>query len=306
MPNSTAKRQVTVSVLSTPEPSWFKSSSLTAGSWASWLMMAHQYGRVVDHPAGIEIDANHGDFYILLNGTMVVSTVPPDPNLKPLFIDTLRRGDIIVPSRHTDLKFTYVVRGSASLLKVSKDKFNAFMNDMKNSEVVLMAAELNLLTKHATAASTVQMKDQDKIWRVVVNLASHPDVAHRPGGVEVKATRKKSAASRAWNAAQLLVPSTCSKKRDWLSSAATNVSSLHMARRASMPTEANIAVSKIAAYAESPDDYIRAGGKAYNAKATRYGNRAHETIGKAPSKLAFLIGAGLLIAALIYFEVLPQ
>ncbi|MCG0377648.1 hypothetical protein [Pseudomonas aeruginosa] len=114
MPNSTAKRQVTVSVLSTPEPSWFKSSSLTAGSWASWLMMAHQYGRVVDHPAGIEIDANHGDFYILLNGTMVVSTVPPDPNLKPLFIDTLRRGDIIVPSRHTDLKFTYVVRGSAS------------------------------------------------------------------------------------------------------------------------------------------------------------------------------------------------
>lgn len=181
MPNSTAKRQVTVSVLSTPEPSWFKSSSLTAGSWASWLMMAHQYGRVVDHPAGIEIDANHGDFYILLNGTMVVSTVPPDPNLKPLFIDTLRRGDIIVPSRHTDLKFTYVVRGSASLLKVSKDKFNAFMNDMKNSEVVLMAAELNLLTKHATAASTVQMKDQDKIWRVVVNLASHPDVAHRPG-----------------------------------------------------------------------------------------------------------------------------
>lgn len=181
MPNSTAKRQVTVSVLSTPEPSWFKSSSLTAGSWASWLMMAHQYGRVVDHSAGIEIDANHGDFYILLNGTMVVSTVPPDPNLKPLFIDTLRRGDIIVPSRHTDLKFTYVVRGSASLLKVSKDKFNAFMNDMKNSEVVLMAAELNLLTKHATAASTVQMKDQDKIWRVVVNLASHPDVAHRPG-----------------------------------------------------------------------------------------------------------------------------
>ena len=73
-----------------------------------------------------------------------------------------------------------------------------------------------------------------------------------------------------------------------------------------MPTEAIIAVSKIAAYAESPDDYIRAGGKAYNAKATRYGNRAHETIGKAPSKLAFLIGAGLLIAALIYFEVLPQ
>jgi len=191
MPNSTAKRQVTVSVLSTPEPSWFKSSSLTAGSWASWLMMAHQYGRVVDHPAGIEIDANHGDFYILLNGTMVVSTVPPDPNLKPLFIDTLRRGDIIVPSRQPDLKFTYVVRGSASLLKVSKDKFNAFMNDMKNSEVVLMAAELNLLTKHATAASTVQMKDQDKIWRVVVNLASHPDVAHRPGGVEVKATREE-------------------------------------------------------------------------------------------------------------------
>lgn len=191
MHNSTAQRPVTVSVLSTPEPSWFKSSSLTAGSWASWLMMAHQYGRVVDHSAGFEVDAEAGDFYILLAGTMVVSSLPLDPALKPLFIDTLRRGDLIVPSRHSELKFSYVVRGSTSLLKVPKDKFRALMNDMKNSEVVMMAAEINLLTKHATAASTVQMKDQDKIWRVVVNLASHPEVDHRQGGVEVMASKEE-------------------------------------------------------------------------------------------------------------------
>lgn len=128
-----------------------------------------------------------------------------------------------------------------------------------------MAAELNLLTKHATAASTVQMKDQDKIWRVVVNLASHPRCrVHRPGGVEVKATREeirrlagveRRSASRAFHLFQ---------ERDWLSSAATNVSSFaHGKEGPLMPTEANIAVSKIAfAYAESPDDYIRAGGKA--------------------------------------------
>lgn len=191
MPISSARRPVTVSVLATPEPSWFKSSSLTAGSWASWLMMAHQYGRVVQHDSAVEVDANTGDFYILLSGTIVVSTEPQDPNIKPLFVDTLRRGDIIIPARHSNLIFSYVVRGSAELLKVPKDKFNAFINDMKNSEVVLMAAELNLLAKHAAAASTVQLKDQDKIWRVVMNLASHPEVAHRAGGVEVLATKEE-------------------------------------------------------------------------------------------------------------------
>ncbi|HGN1512348.1 MULTISPECIES: hypothetical protein [Pseudomonas] len=72
-----------------------------------------------------------------------------------------------------------------------------------------------------------------------------------------------------------------------------------------MASESSISVTKIAAYAESPDDFIRAGGKAYNLKATQYGNRAHARIGRAPSMLVFAIAAVLIIAALLYFRVFP-
>lgn len=71
-----------------------------------------------------------------------------------------------------------------------------------------------------------------------------------------------------------------------------------------MGNQSNIGVSKIAAYAEAPDDFIRAGGKAYNAKATAYGTKAHQSIGRGPNKIAFVIGSALLIAALFYLGVL--
>ncbi|HHH9441274.1 TPA: hypothetical protein ACP32N_003211 [Pseudomonas aeruginosa] len=72
-----------------------------------------------------------------------------------------------------------------------------------------------------------------------------------------------------------------------------------------MPSEANISVTKLAAYAESPDDFIRAGGNAYNLKATKLGNREHARIGRAPSKLAFAIAAALFLATMYYFRVIP-
>jgi hypothetical protein len=67
----------------------------------------------------------------------------------------------------------------------------------------------------------------------------------------------------------------------------------------------SLAVSKLAAYAEDPVAFVKAGGGAYNAKAARLGTAAHARVGAGPNKALFIIGMIALIAALIYFKILP-
>lgn len=66
----------------------------------------------------------------------------------------------------------------------------------------------------------------------------------------------------------------------------------------------NLAVSKLAAYAEDPAAFIKVDGKAYNPKLAREGTRAHQRIGASPSKGAFIMGVLLVIVALVYFKVI--
>lgn len=72
-----------------------------------------------------------------------------------------------------------------------------------------------------------------------------------------------------------------------------------------MKTGRNLAVSKLAAYAEDPVAFVKAGGGAYNAKAARLGTAAHARIGAGPNKALFIIGMVILIAALIYLKIIP-
>lgn len=71
-----------------------------------------------------------------------------------------------------------------------------------------------------------------------------------------------------------------------------------------MRTSSNVAVSKIAAYAEDPDKFVSAGGGAYNPHLTRMGTAAHGRIGAGPSKAKFVIALVVIIAALLYFKVI--
>ncbi len=72
-----------------------------------------------------------------------------------------------------------------------------------------------------------------------------------------------------------------------------------------MSTGKNLAVSKLAAYAEDPVAFVKVGGGAYNAKAARMGTAAHARIGAGPNKALFIIGLVILIAALLYFKIIP-
>jgi hypothetical protein len=66
----------------------------------------------------------------------------------------------------------------------------------------------------------------------------------------------------------------------------------------------NLAVSKLAAYAEDPVAFVKAGGGAYNVKAARMGTAAHARIGAGPNKALFIIGLVIVIAALLYFKII--
>ncbi|MGP0171107.1 hypothetical protein ACSVIJ_04415 [Pseudomonas sp. NCHU5208] len=66
----------------------------------------------------------------------------------------------------------------------------------------------------------------------------------------------------------------------------------------------NLAVTKLASYAEDPAAFIKAGGKPYNAKAAREGTKAHQRIGASPSKLRFILLVAAILGALLYLGVI--
>jgi len=71
-----------------------------------------------------------------------------------------------------------------------------------------------------------------------------------------------------------------------------------------MRRSSNVAVSKIAAYAEDPKKFVRSDGGAYNPELARMGTTAHRRIGRGPSKAAFVVTVLLVVAALLYFGII--
>lgn len=70
-----------------------------------------------------------------------------------------------------------------------------------------------------------------------------------------------------------------------------------------MKRGSNVAVSKIAAYAEDPSKFVGAAGGAYNKRLASLGTAAHARIGAGPSKAAFVVAVVAVVAALLYFKV---
>ena len=61
-----------------------------------------------------------------------------------------------------------------------------------------------------------------------------------------------------------------------------------------------ISVTNLAFYAENPDAFCKAGGKPYNAKAAKIGERDHGRVGKLPSKVLYAVMAVAAIAIYLY------
>ncbi|MCK1788716.1 hypothetical protein [Pseudomonas violetae] len=71
-----------------------------------------------------------------------------------------------------------------------------------------------------------------------------------------------------------------------------------------MSRGSNVAVSKIAAYAEDPTKFVGAAGGAYNPRLARMGTAAHNRIGAGPNTAMFVVAVIAIIAALLYFNVI--
>lgn len=197
----TSLKNHSLTILDTPPPSWFATAP-HAGSWSSWLVQGSHYGKIIDMGVKQTLVADTGDFFILLSGCIIVFGVSQESTSKPVFVDALRRGDVICPLRHDQVKFVYETRTPAQLLRVSKEKYQAFMNDLRYSETVLLAAELHLMAKHSSAAQHLMAKhssaaqfhfakDLERIKRVINLLVQHPDSTQTPRGIEVQASKEE-------------------------------------------------------------------------------------------------------------------
>ncbi|MBM5458995.1 hypothetical protein H8F21_15615 [Pseudomonas sp. P66] len=71
-----------------------------------------------------------------------------------------------------------------------------------------------------------------------------------------------------------------------------------------MKRESNVAVSKIAAYAEDPGKFVSSAGGAYNPKLARMGTAAHSRIGSGPNKAAFVVAVLVIVSTLLYFKII--
>ncbi|SBW84194.1 catabolite gene activator protein [Pseudomonas veronii 1YdBTEX2] len=185
---SHAMKHSNIAVLETPEPDWFKTSP-QKGTWASWLIHGNHYGTLIDLPPKTQLDTDRGNFFIVLQGCVVAYGLSPDGQSKGVFVDALRKGDMIWPLQPKQVRFGYETRSHTFLLSVSKSKYEEFMKANSYSETVLMAAELNLMTKHSQAAQFLFAKDLDRIKRVITMLVEHPDSRPTARGIEVQASK---------------------------------------------------------------------------------------------------------------------
>lgn len=179
-----------ISVFETPEPAWF-STVPQKGNWASWLITGSHYGKLVALEPKSILNIELGGFYIVLKGCVVATALSPEGQGKAVFIDVLRNGDMIWPLKKKQVRFGYEVRTKTFLLSVSKAKYEEFMRANSYSETVLMAAELNLMTKHSQAAQYLFASDLERVKRIIAMLASHPDASSTDRGIEVQATKQE-------------------------------------------------------------------------------------------------------------------
>ncbi|HDS0957000.1 TPA: Crp/Fnr family transcriptional regulator [Pseudomonas putida] len=181
-------KQPTITVFDTPEPEWFKTSPLKS-SWASWLINGNHYGKLIEVQPKTTLDTNQGDFYIVLKGCVVAFALSLDGKSKSVFVDALRRGDMIWPLQPKQVRFGYETRSLTYLLQVPQAKYDEYMKSNGYSETVLMAAELDLVKKHSQSALYLFAKDLDRIKRVICMLVGHPDARPTDRGIEVMASK---------------------------------------------------------------------------------------------------------------------
>lgn len=187
--NALASKQT--QVLDTPSPSYFTTSPLLEGSWATWLITALTIGQTIQVSNGGVLLPTATDLYIVIRGCVVVTGVENNESSMPLFVTAMKRGDIIVRPRYSPMNFSYTAKGDVQLLHVHGRGYNDFLATIENIEAGLMATELSLLALHGAAAHSLVQNEKVRLLQIAQTLAEHPESARAGDGVIVACMKEE-------------------------------------------------------------------------------------------------------------------
>lgn len=179
-----------ITVLDVPAPEWIKHHPDLSPHWGELIICAKKYGRITQYEPGATITTTPGDLYLVINGCLIASTNPLSVPDAPIYISALKRGDIITPDICRKIPISLSARTNTTVLCIHSGSINDFAAEVSNSGQFLASLNIELAQKYAEAAQSLLLKDQDRILRVIANLATHPESKDTVDGIQIEIRRE--------------------------------------------------------------------------------------------------------------------
>jgi CRP-like cAMP-binding protein len=153
--------------------------------------MAEQSGELLEIERGSVFNQLPNHLYLILKGFVIAVTEVADDISAPFFVSALRRGDILSPTIMHSLPISFIARTSTLAICIPQ---TAIGNSAKQEllwERLCLALDSNLTRQYADTAQSSFQCDQDRILRVIEQLAGHPDAQRTQIGIEVEASKEE-------------------------------------------------------------------------------------------------------------------
>lgn len=174
-----------------PTPTWILNVTGLEESWLSCLKMAEQHGELLQIEHGNAFSQTPDHLHMILKGCVIAVTEVDEDISAPSFVCALRRGDILSPSIIESIPISFIARTTTLLISIPRSVLERDCNDSLLWERLCLALDTSLTRQYADAAQSSFQCDQDRILRVIEQLASHPDAQRTQIGIEVEASKEE-------------------------------------------------------------------------------------------------------------------
>lgn len=174
-----------------PAPTWILNVPGLEDSWLSCLKLAERYGELLQVERGNVFRPVPDQLHMILKGCVVAVTELADDIPAPSFVCALRRGDILSPSIIQSIPISFIARTTTLVISIPREALDSDDKDSLLWERLCLALDTSLTRQYADAAQSSFQCDQDRILRVIQQLASHPDAQKTQIGIEVEASKEE-------------------------------------------------------------------------------------------------------------------
>ena len=174
-----------------PPPKWIFNVPGLEESWLSCLKLAEQHGELVQVERGSVFTQVPDHLHMILKGCVIAVIDVADDKSAPSFVCALSRVDILSPSIIQSIPISFVARTTTLVISIPKAALDSGDNDALLWERLCLALDTGLTRQYAEAAQSSFQCDQDRILRVIAQLASHPDAQKTQIGIEVEASKEE-------------------------------------------------------------------------------------------------------------------